>query len=378
MTDFTQLDPQVVTLAKAIRQVESGGNFNAVGDSGHSFGAYQWYDPKGDGKAHFASDAKSFGLDPTDLSPTNQDKVAYAKMKAWKDKGYHAGEIAAMWNGSHLENGRPVPNNPQYVVKVQSALGQSNGQETSPPTSSGLDLNGVTTDYPGSGVNNLPTVQGPNEPTAGGGPSAKVPLKQQAQDASMGLIKRAPSVFGLPEGLATTARVVTSTLAPNYAANSNAAITGGDINQTGDEIGKSFDREQAVRNAIHKLPIGSPERKKLIEYLKRQQTGNADPGYHDPSQAGDGVITQEEIDPGTKLTNAQVAKSAALTAAAAIAGPKLIEKGGGLTTRATAAGGLLSKALATSKTGATLYGAYQLAKHSPAKGLLKVAGHFLE
>jgi len=151
MIDFTNLDPQVVTLARAIRKVESNNNFSAVGDNGESHGAYQF------NKGNFAHWATQFGLDPNDFSPVNQDKVAYAKIKTWKDQGYHAGEIAAMWNGSHLENGRPVANNPAYIQKVQSALGNSN------TNNSGLNNNPLPlathpSNIPGSGLENYPNI----------------------------------------------------------------------------------------------------------------------------------------------------------------------------------------------------------------------------
>lgn len=116
-----QLDPKVIQLAKSIRQVESNNNFNAIGDQGTSKGAYQFHNN------NFENWAKQYGLDPNDLSPENQNKVAYNKIKDWKDQGYQPGEIAAMWNGSHLENGRPVANNPSYVQKVKQAYDSQNG-----------------------------------------------------------------------------------------------------------------------------------------------------------------------------------------------------------------------------------------------------------
>lgn len=151
MPDFTNLDPQVVSLAKAIRQTESGGDFNAIGDQGTSKGAYQFHND------HFEKWATQYGLDPKDFSPVNQDKVAYARMKDLKDQGYHAGEIAAMWNGSHLENGRPVANHPDYITKVQKNLGatQSTNQTFNPkPFSSGaVELPDVNLNKSPLGVN---------------------------------------------------------------------------------------------------------------------------------------------------------------------------------------------------------------------------------
>ena len=75
------LDPSVVALTKAIGHQESGGDYNKVGDNGHSAGAYQWNNPtplaKGQIPKNFASFASEVGADPNDFSPTNQDKVAY-------------------------------------------------------------------------------------------------------------------------------------------------------------------------------------------------------------------------------------------------------------------------------------------------------------
>ena len=51
----SSLDPQVVNLAKAIRQSESGGNFTAPGESGE-YGAYQYTD------ATWAKDSAAAGV----------------------------------------------------------------------------------------------------------------------------------------------------------------------------------------------------------------------------------------------------------------------------------------------------------------------------
>ncbi len=94
-----QLDPQVVALAKAIRQAESGGNFTARSKDG-SFGAYQFIKPTWD------STAKKYGVATAweKATPQEQNKVAYMQLKEWKDKGYNVGQIASMWNAGA---GRP-------------------------------------------------------------------------------------------------------------------------------------------------------------------------------------------------------------------------------------------------------------------------------
>lgn len=113
--DGTQLDPTAVTLAKAIRQVESNGNYNAVGDNGQSHGAYQF------NKNNFAGWAKENNLDPTDFSAENQDKVAYARMEKMLKQGIPPSQVAAIWNGAKYVNGQYQAINPGYVEKVKNA-----------------------------------------------------------------------------------------------------------------------------------------------------------------------------------------------------------------------------------------------------------------
>lgn len=89
----TQLDPQAVNLAKAIRQTESGGNFQAKGKSGE-YGAYQFTEPTW--KAYSSKYGVTANL--ADATPEQQNEVAYKQIKEWKDQGHNVGEIASMWN----------------------------------------------------------------------------------------------------------------------------------------------------------------------------------------------------------------------------------------------------------------------------------------
>lgn len=134
-TQEEQLDPRIVKVVRAIRDVESAGHadpYKAVGDSGASYGAYQWNNgkagklKKGQLPTNFVSAAKKFGLDPNDFSPLNQNKVAYYQVKEYKDKGYQPEEIAALWNGAHVDEstGRYTYNNPEYGNKFRAALGK--------------------------------------------------------------------------------------------------------------------------------------------------------------------------------------------------------------------------------------------------------------
>lgn len=88
-----QLDPEAVNLAKAIRQTESGGNFQAKGKSGE-YGAYQFTQPTWD------SYSKKHGVNTTldKATPEQQNEVAYKQIKEWKDSGLNVGQIASMWN----------------------------------------------------------------------------------------------------------------------------------------------------------------------------------------------------------------------------------------------------------------------------------------
>lgn len=127
LQDGTQLDPKVVKVMRAIRQIESGGDYNAVGDQdkGGSHGAYQW------NKDNFKKQATALGLDPSDFSPANQNKVAYAHIKSLKDDGHDPEEIAALWNGAKVDpkSGKYTYVNPQYGERFRQALGQQGGMQ---------------------------------------------------------------------------------------------------------------------------------------------------------------------------------------------------------------------------------------------------------
>lgn len=137
-------DQQALALTHAIALQESGRNgtpnYNAVGDAGTSKGAYQWQ------PGNFESAAKNAGLDPSDFSPENQDKVAYSEVKAYKDKGYDPGQIASLWNsgspnnwqnhaGTTTINGKTISyDTPAYVKGVQKYYQQITGGNSQPPT----------------------------------------------------------------------------------------------------------------------------------------------------------------------------------------------------------------------------------------------------
>lgn len=89
----TQLDPQAVNLAKAIRQTESGNNPTAQGKSGE-YGSYQFTEPT------WNTYASKHGVNVPlkQATPEQQNEVAYKQIKEWKDQGMNIGQIASMWN----------------------------------------------------------------------------------------------------------------------------------------------------------------------------------------------------------------------------------------------------------------------------------------
>jgi hypothetical protein len=163
-----QTDQQALALTHAIALAESGPNgkpdYNAVGDNGTSKGAYQWQ------PGNFEAAATTAGLDPTDFSPENQDKVAYSQVKAYKDKGYDPGQIASLWNsgspnnwqnhsGTITINGKTISyDTPTYVKKVQShyqqITGGQQGYNPKPYSSPGNEFQLNTTGQSDNQTNN--------------------------------------------------------------------------------------------------------------------------------------------------------------------------------------------------------------------------------
>jgi muramidase (phage lysozyme) len=146
-----QMDTDAINLAKAIRQTESGGNFNAKGKSGES-GAYQWTPDT------WKSHAKQvLGDENAPMTPSNQNAVAYSVIKADKDAGLNPAQIAAKWNsGSHVGWENKVGVNkmgvkydvPAYVKSVTEAYqqikrGGNVGMDANNPSSTGATPTGA-------------------------------------------------------------------------------------------------------------------------------------------------------------------------------------------------------------------------------------------
>ena len=95
----TTLDPTVVNLAKAIRQRESGGNFNVPKGKAGEVGAYQFTPDT------WNAVAPKYGINvPIEqATPQQQNAVAYNRIKSWKDSGKNVTQIASMWNAGEGE-----------------------------------------------------------------------------------------------------------------------------------------------------------------------------------------------------------------------------------------------------------------------------------
>lgn len=152
-TDPSQADPSIVALMAGLKSNEGGTNYNALGDK-NAQGQYtaagigQWSNEvnnvpqpltAGQIPSNFAADAKQYGLDPTDFSPANQNKVMYAILKDGKNQGLTPEEELSKWNSgradAYLTNpmeGSSVGSGTQNVaayVKRGMAIAQAYAQQ---------------------------------------------------------------------------------------------------------------------------------------------------------------------------------------------------------------------------------------------------------
>ena len=144
-TPGTNIDSTALALSRAIRKAESGHlsedkQYSYFGDNGQSFGAYQF------NKDNFRNWATQYKLDPDDFSQTNQDHLAYEKIKDSLNRGLSQSEIAAQWNGAKVVNGKIQAINPDYVANVQrNYQAQTQGDSSNPSSTSLVDSQGYIT-----------------------------------------------------------------------------------------------------------------------------------------------------------------------------------------------------------------------------------------
>lgn len=118
---------QTVAICKAIKQIESRGNYTAVGGS-QEYGAYQFT------PATWTRLCQRFMDEELDIRiTTNQDLIAYLSINRLVGKGYTAKQIASIWNsGSSKWNGKIGINKygvkynvPKYVNKFNQTYKQT-------------------------------------------------------------------------------------------------------------------------------------------------------------------------------------------------------------------------------------------------------------
>lgn len=149
--DGTPLDAGIVNLTKAMRKVESRDNYN-IGLAGNrpglsgEIGAYQWTPQTWQKHAQMA------GINPADISPVNQDKVAYKVVEQYKKQGYTPEQIVSMWNAgegkpnAYAENWRGrnsmgvAYDTPAHVKKVMAEFQRLKGTTAAPKEGIGTDI----------------------------------------------------------------------------------------------------------------------------------------------------------------------------------------------------------------------------------------------
>lgn len=177
------ISPIAINAAKAIRQVESGGNYSATSKDG-SFGAYQFLQPTWDAAAK-----KYLGtaVPWTEATPEQQNEVAVKQINDWiqSGKATNIGQIASMWNAgegnpnAYLENVKGTNssgvayNTPAYAKKVATLYQQIKSGAYVPPA------NNTGTDNPAADV-----------------AAERAELEAAGQPVSVNPNKAAPSFFG--------------------------------------------------------------------------------------------------------------------------------------------------------------------------------------
>lgn len=143
-TSTSNLDPQIVNLAKAIRQTESNGDFSAKGKSGE-YGAYQFMPDT------WNATAPKYGVNVPlqQATPEQQNEVAYKQLADWKQEhpDWNVGNFSSAWNagpgkpdaylgGNAGTNAEGVSyDTAAYAKKVATAYQQFKGQPNSPASS---------------------------------------------------------------------------------------------------------------------------------------------------------------------------------------------------------------------------------------------------
>lgn len=211
--DPSQADQSIVNLMYGLKQEESGGNYTQLGDKNKSgaataAGVGQWSNQvngkpvalaQGQIPTDFQSDAKQFGLDPTDFSPANQNKVMYAVLAKDKATGLSPEQALSKWNSgspnayaSANSSGTGPVGNYNVAKYVSSAMGYAQKY---------AQKNGKSGTDGGAGIGNLPSAYGGNTPlpitqTNNDVASQRASLEAQGQPVSVNQNKAAPTLGG--------------------------------------------------------------------------------------------------------------------------------------------------------------------------------------
>jgi hypothetical protein len=261
----TQLDPQVLTVMRAIRQAEGGDYTNTTGDGGASYGAFQWNNggkpvAPGQTPANWQTAAQKYlGDSSAPMTPANQNYVAYHQILDYKNAGLTPTSIDALWNGAKSD-----PNNPGQFIHIspqRAATFQTNLQANISGTAPDLTYKGDPNAVPGA-----PTGNGtPTAPTYG----ATFPATAQDNGFVAGFkaLGNIPSsVYGLGAGVANMLMHPINTVTTL-----GEGAIGGVENLTGQNPGAP-DVNQQTANAIGKALV---DRYGSLEAL--QNTATNDP-----------------------------------------------------------------------------------------------------
>jgi muramidase (phage lysozyme) len=148
------IDPQVKNLVSAIGAAETGAPSDSAYTTEGASGEYGRYQFMPDTWKQWAG--QILGDPNAPMSMENQNKVAYTKVKQWKDQGLNPAQIASKWNSGDENaylNQTPGVNNegvsyntPAYTQKVSSYyrdLSSGNPINYNPTPTTNTDQNGV-------------------------------------------------------------------------------------------------------------------------------------------------------------------------------------------------------------------------------------------
>jgi hypothetical protein len=104
------------SLLAAFRQIESNGNYKAVGDNGKAWGAYQFHKARWNELA----DPKRYGTASNQEQDAAMKKAVY---RYWRDATKHGAKDILAWVANWHNLGHGAEQQTAYVQKFKAALG---------------------------------------------------------------------------------------------------------------------------------------------------------------------------------------------------------------------------------------------------------------